>query len=100
MELNDHYLRTYRRSGSLWPIQHSLQAHVCMTMRLRDRHAFYMHFLHPFDKCHAVGNILLLDCHNKPTPTNPTLKSKYPVTALPFTQLASHPFFSIGVALN
>lgn len=65
-------------------------------MRLRDRHAFYMDFLHPFDKCHAVGNILLLDCHTKPTPTNPTLKWKYPVTTLPFTQLVSHPSFSIG----
>lgn len=65
-------------------------------MRLRDRHAFYMPFLHPFDKCHAVGNILLLDCHTKPTPNNSTLKWKYAVTTLPFTQLASHPFFSIG----
>lgn len=66
-----------------------------MTMRLRDIHSFKMHFLHPFDKCHGVGNILLLDCHTKPTLTNSTLKWKYPVTTLPFTQLASQPFFSI-----
>lgn len=95
-ELNGHYSRAYRVSGSsLWPILHSLQAPMCITMRLRDRHAFYMHFLRPFDNCYAVGNIFLLDCHTKPTPTNSTLKWKYPVTILPFTQLASHPFFSI-----
>lgn len=62
---------------------------MCKIMRLKYIHTFYMHLLYPFDKSHAVGKILILDCHTKLILINSTLKWKYPVTALQqFTQMA------------